>query len=217
MNHPALEIIRLKGTQRVAIVSLFAALAITTDYAMFPLANIKLMDTIVFVSGLVFGMGVGVAVGGLTWLVYGTVNPLGSDSGLLLVILIVSEMVYAVLGSLARRSFSAESVGVPAKSLYWGCLGLIGAFIYDLVTIIVPTMIAGASFEVAASSLVLAVPFMLAHEISDLVFFATAGPLLVSAILKIVKQRMPQGSTLGLPAGHNNRVDESNRQSFDFP
>ena len=166
---------------------------------MLTLANIKLMDTIVFVSGLVFGLGVGIAVGGLTWLVYGSVNPLGPDSGLLLVILIVSEMVYALMGSLARRSFSADGMGIPARSLYWGCLGLIGAFIYDLITIIVPTMIAGASFMVAASSLILAVPFMLAHEISDLVFFALVGPLLVNTVLKVVRQRMPQGSTPGLP------------------
>src|SRR5712691_7455618 len=70
---------------------MFTALAIATDYAMLPLANIKLMDSIVFVSALAFGLGVGVSVGTLTWLVYGSVNPLGSSGGLLLVILIVSE------------------------------------------------------------------------------------------------------------------------------
>ena len=210
MVHPTLEAVRLRSTQKVATVSLFAALAIATDYAMLPLANVKLMDTIVFVTGLVFGMWIGVSVGGLTWLVYGSVNPLGSDSGLLLLILIGSEMVYALLGSLARRSFSAESIGDPALSVYWGCLGLIGAFLYDLVTIIVPTMLAGASFLVAASSLVLAVPFMLAHEISDFIFFAAVGPFLVSAILKAAKPWMAQGSTTLLSDGQFNRMDEGN-------
>jgi hypothetical protein len=205
MNHPALEIIRLRGTQKVAMVSLLSALAIATDYAMLPLANIKLMDTVVFVSGLVFGMGVGASVGGLTWLVYGSVNPLGSDSGLLLIILIMSEMVYAFLGSIARRSFS-EGMGAPTKSVYWGCLGLIGAFFYDLVTIMVPTMLAGASIRVAAASLVLAVPFMLAHEVSDFVFFATVGPLLVSTILKVVKPRISKRSTVMLPNDHTHHV-----------
>jgi hypothetical protein len=173
-------------------VSLFTALAVATDYAMFPLANIKLMDTIVFVSGLVFGLDVGVSVGALTWLVYGSVNPLGSAGGPLLLILIASETVYAVLGSLARKVFSFEENGAPARSLLWGCLGLIGAFAYDLVTIIVPTMLTGAPFVVAVASLAPAIPFMLAHEISDFVFFAAVGPILVSATLKVIKSKGTQ-------------------------
>ncbi|HYB06646.1 MAG TPA: hypothetical protein VEB87_00665 [Nitrososphaerales archaeon] len=193
--------LQVSGTQKVAVVSLLTALAITTDYAMLPLANIKLMDTIVFVSGLVFGLDVGVSVGALTWLVYGSVNPLGSAGGPLLLILIVSETVYAILGSLARKVFSFEENSVSARSLFWGCLGLIGAFIYDLVTIIVPTMLTGASLVVAVASLVPAVPFMLAHEISDFVFFAAVGPILVSTMLKVIKSR-------GTPLPHSG-VQES--------
>ena len=184
--------LQVSGSRKIAIVSLFAALAIATDYAMFPLANIKLMDTIVFVSGLVFGLDVGVSVGALTWLVYGSVNPLGSAGGPLLLILIASETVYAMLGSLARKAFSFEENSLPARSLLWGCLGLIGAFIYDLVTIIVPTVLTGAPLVVAVASLVPAIPFMLAHEISDFVFFAAVGPILVSAILKVIRSRGTQ-------------------------
>jgi hypothetical protein len=191
----------------VAVISLFAALAITTDYAMLPLANVKLMDTIVFASGLVFGLYVGVSVGALTWLVYGSVNPLGSAGGPLLLILVVSETVYAVLGSLARRFFSFSDAGQPTRSLLWGCLGLIGAFVYDLATIITPMMLTGVSFVVAVASLAPAVPFMLAHEISDFVFFAVVGPILVSAMLKVIKSSVIQSSTaqLGVPAGHQCR------------
>lgn len=163
---------------------------------MLPLANIKLMDTIVFVTGLVFGLNVGVSVGGLTWLVYGSVNPLGSAGGPLLVILIVSETVYAFLGTLARKVFSFEEVGIPSTSLFWGCLGLIGALIYDLVKIITPTMLTGVPFEVAVASLVPAIPFMLAHEISDFAFFAVVGPILVSAILKVIKPKVAQRSMI---------------------
>ena len=187
MNHPSLDSVRLAGSRRVAVVALFTALAIVTDYAMLPLANIKLMDTIVFVSGLVFGLNVGVSVGALTWLVYGSVNPLGSAGGPLLLILIVSETVYAFLGSLARRAFSFEDVNIPTRSLFWGCLGLTGAFVYDLVTIITPTLLTGAPLVVALTSLVPAVPFMLAHEISDFAFFAVLGPVLVGAILRVIR------------------------------
>lgn len=186
-----MEPLRLRGTQKVAVVSLFSALAITTDYAMFPLANIKLMDTIVFVAGLVFGLDVGVSVGGLTWLVYGSINPLGPDSGPLLVLLMASETVYAFLGWLARKFFSFDELEVPARSLAWGCLGLIGAFAYDLNTIVTPVLLSGASLTVALASLFPAFLFMLAHEVSDFVFFATVGPVLVAAVLRVRLRSMP--------------------------
>jgi len=202
--------LRLKGTQKVAVIALFTALAVTTDYMMLPFANIKLMDTIVFVSALMFGLETGASVGALTWLVYGSVNPLGSAFGPLLVILIASETVYAFLGSLARRVFSFETAGIPARSLFWGCLGLIGAFIYDVITILVPTMVTGVSFGVAITSFVPAIPFMLAHEISDFAFFATAGPILVGAIFKVIKPSLMQRSfvDLGMPAGRRAKDDD---------
>ncbi len=174
----------------MAIISLFTALAVSTDYAMLPLVNIKLMDTIVFVSALAFGLEVGVSVGALTWLVYGTVNPLGSDGGVLLLILIVSEMAYAFLGVAARRMSGLDLTNLPEKSVLWGSLGLVGAFAYDLATIITPSVLSGASLRVAVASLVPAIPFMLSHEISDFVFFATAGPLLFGIIVRVARTRM---------------------------
>jgi len=206
INQPEMESLRLRGTQKVAVTALFTALAVTTDYMMLPLANIKLMDTIVFVSALVFGLGTGVSVGALTWLVYGTVNPLGSAFGPLLVILIASETVYALMGSLARRAFNFDAAGIPVRSLIWGCLGLIGAFIYDVITILVPTMMTGVSLAVAVTSFVPAIPFMLAHEISDFAFFATAGPILVGAIFKVIKPSLTQRPFVdygGMPASRN--------------
>lgn len=183
-----METITLRKTQKVATISLFTALAISTDYAMLPLTNVKLMDTIVFVSALVFGLDVGVSVGALTWLVYGSVNPYGSAGGMLLVILIVSETVYAFLGRIARRISTFDKTNVAARNLLWGSLGLVGALLYDLNTIITPTMLSGVPFRAAVFTLLPAVPFMLAHEISDFVFFATAGPILAAAILKIASR-----------------------------
>ena len=169
---------------------MFTALAVATDYAMLPLANIKLMDSIVFVSALTFGLEVGVSVGALTWLVYGEVNPLGPDGGLLLIILICSETIYAIFGYVVRMTFDYDRIDIPTRSLLWGSLGLIGAFIYDLITIITPTLISGSSLMVAIFSLGPAAPFMVAHEISDAVREGDSGAKvheLTAAIERFVK------------------------------
>lgn len=178
-----------RRTQKVALIAVFTALAVATDYAMLPLTNIKLMDSIVFVSSLAYGLEVGTAVGAFTWLVYGTVNPLGADGGVLLVILIISETVYAVLGSLARRVLE-PGASVPKRSLFWGSLGLIGAFLYDLNTIITPTLISGAPLSIAIASLVPAIPFMVAHEVSDFFFFATAAPVIYGTIRRVNRTKV---------------------------
>jgi len=53
-------------------------------------------------------------------------------------------------------------------------------------------MLLSQSFVVAVASLVPAIPFMLEHEISDFAFFAAVGPILVSAILKVIRSRGTQ-------------------------
>jgi hypothetical protein len=179
-----------RGSRKVAAVSMFTALAVATDYAMLPLANVKLMDSIVFVSAMTFGLEVGASVGALTWLVYGEINPLGPDGGLLLLILIGSETIYALLGYLVRRTLSFDKFGIPTRSLLWGSLGLIGAFVYDLITIVTPGLLSGAPTQTLVLWMVPAAPFMLAHEISDFVFFATAAPALYGAINKVVRRQM---------------------------
>jgi len=169
------------------VVSLFTALAIATDYAMFPLSNVKLMDSIVFVSALAFGLPVGAAVGGLTWVVYGTVNPLGADALPFLALLVASEVIFAGLGCLARRMLGLDMTSVPVRSLLWGSLGLIGAFLYDLSTIVAPALLIGEPARVAFASLIPAAPFMIAHELSDFVFFAVAAPAIFVAIRRVMK------------------------------
>ena len=189
MSQPTLDGISLGRTQKLAAVSMFTALAVATDYAMLPLANVKLMDSIVFISAITFGVGAGASVAALTWLVYGTVNPLGADSGPFLLLLIGSEMVYVAFGYLARRMLSPDQP-VPVRSLLWGCFGLIGAFLYDVNTILTPYLIIGQSLRVSLVEMLPAIPFMLAHEVSDFVFFATVAPLLYVAVRKVaLRQR----------------------------
>jgi hypothetical protein len=202
MNQPDVETLHLRPSQKVGVISVFTALAIATDYAMVPLPNVKLMDTIVFVCGFAFGLWTGVSVGALTWLVYGSVNPLGAAGGSLLLILIVSETVYAFFGCLARR-IAGPRGSISSKSLVWGSLGLIATFLYDLNTILTPSMLTGMNLFHAALSMLPAIPFMLAHEISNFLFFSTVGPVLVAAIFKVSRFRTssPAVGAAGGPSG----------------
>ncbi len=57
-----------------------------------------------------------------------------------------------------------------------------GAFAYDVNTIFTPYVLTGQSVSVSLAEMLPAAPFMLAHEVSDFVFFATVAPLLYVAV-----------------------------------
>jgi uncharacterized membrane protein len=61
--------------------------------------NVKFMDLIVFVSGVVFGPLMGASVGVLTWLVYGTLNPYGFSLPILLATC-TGESIYGIIGGM---------------------------------------------------------------------------------------------------------------------
>jgi len=175
------------------LIAVFTALAIATDFAMVPLVNIKLMDTLVFVAALAFGFRVGASVAGLTWLVYGTLSPWGFASGPFIVLLMLSEMIYAALGSIAARFAGWMKWGTAERSAAFGFLGFFGALAYDLNTIITPAVLSGIPLVSSVFSLIPAMPFMFAHEASDFVFFSTLGPVLYATMLRVGRTRFASG------------------------
>src|SRR5260370_16633479 len=60
---------------KVAVISVFTALSLSTNYLMIDAPNIKLMDSLIFIAGFLFGLDVGVATAVFVWLVYVFVNP----------------------------------------------------------------------------------------------------------------------------------------------
>ncbi len=178
----------LRNSRKVAVITTFAALTLATNYALAPFPNIKLFDTLVFISALLFGLDVGLSTAVLSWLVYGSVNPWGTASLYLISILAVSETVYAFFGWFASRLQGVSLYTKAERSLMFGLMGLIGALIYDVNTIVTPFVLIG--FSVSTSFLYLLNPatlwFMLAHELSDFVFFSTIAPILIVAISRLV-------------------------------
>ncbi len=204
------------ATVKVALVAVFTALSLGTNYAMISLPNIKLMDTFVFVAAFLFGLRVGVGVGVLTWLVYGFVNPYGL-AGPMLFFLMIGESFYAVAGALFRRTGLSERrlrtesshTGLTADGqvyqsrMSWsfiilGVTGLFAALAYDVFTntttwllqLYDPSRSIGTLlFQAVIVGLItmnFPLPMGLMHQISDMFFFATVAPLAIKATRKIV-------------------------------
>lgn len=176
----------ISTARRTALIASLAALCIGTNYAMLPLPNVKLMDAIVFTTGLFFGVVPGSAVAAIAWLVYGTLNPLGFSLPILLTV-IVSETVYAGAGHLVRRTSARSDMSSFTsleRSIIFGAVGLFTTLAYDLITNAVSGLLAYNSVWLGLLTMNVPIPLGIIHEASNFVFFATITPVLLRLLAK---------------------------------
>jgi hypothetical protein len=166
-------------SRKVSLMALMTAAAISSNYLLIGVPNVNFMDLIVFTGGFLFGGGFGVSIGVLSWLVYGSFNPYGFNLPTLIATM-MGEAIYGLAGSFASRRIRLERTISPDFRL--GVLGFLLSFLYDVLTNIVSALVAGIPIPVA---FITGIPFMLAHEISNAVFFSVGIPPLVQAIKNI--------------------------------
>jgi hypothetical protein len=165
---------------RASVIAVMTAACIVSNYLLIGVFNVKLMDLIVFSSGFLFGPTVGASVGILTWLVYGTLNPYGFSLPILVATSLMESLYGIVGGFLGTRG----SMGVGLTSnLKYGIVGFLLTFVYDIVTNIVSALSVGIPITVA---MVTGIPFAIAHEGSNAVFFFLGAQPLISAVGRLI-------------------------------
>ena len=181
---------RIFSTKSLSLIILMTAISVISSYAMIGIPNVSLMDLFVFISGYLMGFIPGVLVGVLTWLVYGTLNPLGFNL-VILVATCLGESLYGFVGGLSARSGlggDLSSARVGDKALWWvnlkfGIIGFFLTFVYDLFTNIVSGLTVGIPPFMA---IIQGIPFAVAHEVSNFFFFFFGCSALVMSIKKIL-------------------------------
>ena len=171
-------------TRKTALIAVLAALCIGSNYAMLPLPNIKLMDTIVFTTGLFYGFIPSATIAAIAWLVYGTLNPLGFSMPILLVV-IVAEITYSLVGARLRRTALGhphKDYGTVERYLIFGVAGLFATLIYDIVTNAVSGLLAYNSIWIGLITMNVPLPLGIIHEASNFILFATISPLLLKLL-----------------------------------
>lgn len=169
------------NARSVAVVAVFTALAVSSDFALTDALNVKLVDPIVFSVAFVFGLRMGIYVGVLSELIWGTVSPYGFG-GYIIPFLVAGEVLYALAGWAASRVWKMDGSRLSTRNLYMGALLAVCAFAWDLETNAATALLAYWPRLTLAKLLateVLGVPFMLAHEISDFATGAVLAPLII--------------------------------------
>ena len=169
------------------MIAIFTSLIIASDYALTPVVNVKLMDTLVFSSSFVFGFRIGASIAVLSELIWSVVTPYGFFLPII-PFLVIGELLFALAGFLASRFWKYDEVSpIAVGNLFFGAILSICAFIWDFETNIATGLIAGAHGLIALLAFEFnpgAIYFMIAHEASDFVFGATLAPIVIVFLKK---------------------------------
>jgi hypothetical protein len=166
---------------KVALIAVFTALSLGTNYAMIDIPNVKLMDAIVFIAAFLFGLDVGLGSAVSIWIIYGFINPWGQAGFPLLFFLIGGECFYAIAGGFLRRTSTgrqmAKNGGYRHATILFGGLGLLTTFAYDAITNFASFLfLTNSLYQAFLIGMITGAPFALFHELSNLFFFATIVP-----------------------------------------
>ena len=166
------------------------AFSVACGYAkliLFPyLFFVELFSVAVVLSGVIVGVRWGIWVGAVARLVFSLANPYGPPHPWVLVGQVLGAALLGGLGGLLRRPIARwESGGVTNKStgalerraaLLFGAAGLVGTFVYDLLT----NLAQGIAFGAPRATLAVAAVPALQHIASNVAIFAVVGGLATS-------------------------------------
>lgn len=176
-------------TRELAAVGAFTALAITSDFALVDVPNVKLVDPIVFSVAFVFGIEMGVYVGVLSELIWGVLSPYGFG-GYIIPFLVAGEVIYAFAGWAAARLWAGEGARLSTRNVYYGAVLALCAFFWDLETNAGTAVLSfwpSLTMQKLLATEALGIPFMVSHEVSDLVTGALLAPLIIFYAARLAK------------------------------
>lgn len=185
----------MRDTSKVAVIAVFTAMIVGSDLILSgpEFSNIKLMDTLVFVSAYVFGFRVGASVAILSETAWSFASPIGM-AGAITPFLVVGEVLFALAGWAAAQSWGKRPGVVSMSSLYIGALLAICALVWDLETNAATALIAFWPGLTVSELLVtmfgpLPLLFALAHEGSDLALGILVAPTFIFIVPKAFGRR----------------------------
>lgn len=175
------------SVRTISIVAIFSSLIIATDFALTPVLNVKLMDTLVFASAYAFGFKIGAYVAVISELVWSFVSPYGV-AGYIMPFLIGGELLFAFAGYAASKLWGGpkDLKEFSEKNIFFGAILAICAFVWDLETNIGTALIAGAhTWEGFLAWEISGIPFMIPHELSDFALGAILAPIVIAYFYRV--------------------------------
>lgn len=160
----------MTNTRSIVLASLLIAVSLATNYVLIGIPNVKLMDVCTFLAGEHLGLLWGAMVGTSTWIIYGTLNPIGM-SPITTVITIIGQIFYAAAGwAMGNFTFSWGSTD-ENRPAWYAASGLLSTLSYDLLTNALVGIVFYGSIALGLLGMNFPLPLGLVHEASNFILF----------------------------------------------
>jgi LytS/YehU family sensor histidine kinase len=153
---------------RIALVAIFAALAIGGNYALSAVPNIELSSIMVFLSGFLFGPAIGGLVALIAMIIYQIWNPWGAFLPPIGLAVIGCTVFIGVIGGILGKTLQQFDYSDNQWFLIPTLFGILLTLLFDLITNFAYTLTFGMPFIVA---LITGLPFTAVHVISNAILF----------------------------------------------
>ncbi len=170
----------MESTRTLSIIAIFSSLIIVSDYALAPVYNVKLMDTLVFASAYSFGFKVGASIAILSECIWSVVNPTGFYLPII-PFLAFGEVLFAFAGYASSKIWKPNEITAwNSRNIFLGAVLALCAAIWDFETNIATGLLAGAHTLYALLAFeITGIPFAIPHEVSAFIFGSTLAPIVI--------------------------------------
>jgi uncharacterized membrane protein len=170
----------MRSTKTLTLIAIFTSLIIASDYALAPIYNVKLMDTLVFSAAYSFGLRIAASIAILSESIWSVVNPTGFYLPII-PFLLVGELLFVLAGYFASKIWKIQDFsGLSSRNLFFGAILAICAFVWGVEVNVATGLLLGVrslyqllAYEVAA------IYFDVAHEVSNFILGATLAPFVI--------------------------------------
>lgn len=168
--------------QRIADTGIFIALFLGLGYIFLYVPNVEFISLIAWLAAFWLGLPAGLLVAVVGEAIFSVMNPMGSSLAYppLFAAQIMAFAVIAVAGGINR--YFVEFFKHGARVLTMGVAavnGLMVTVVYDSLTTLAFPVASGFSMEQTIATVIVGIPFMMLHIVSNTIIFALLIPILI--------------------------------------
>ena len=156
-------------SRKVALVSIMTALALVGSYVFIAIPNVELGSVVLFITGLVFGIEIGLATMLISAVIFSMINPWGAAVPIILLSQVIAWAIIVITGYLVSLNKTPERY----KQLYLGVLGFLVTLIFDLITNLGYSIGFSIPYSIALAT---GLPYLVVHVISNTIIFSQGIP-----------------------------------------
>lgn len=178
---------------RTALIGTFVAMVVVIGYVLVYLPNIELVCLTIFLSGFILGKRDGVIVGLMSSFIFCYFNPFGASPLPLLSFQLSFYAFDGFVGGISSDYIKKKNIFKSKEDLYefnlmffFGAIGAILTFIFDILSTIVIVLTDFGTLDVFLIYYIIGLPFTTVHLVGNTLGFVFILPGLIQLINKLL-------------------------------